>query len=242
MKMVEPYLEIIEQAEKSKKIKGVLLNLSSQGGSVTATEVLYMALKRLSEKKPLYAWTTLAASGGYYAASAAEKIMAPPSAMVGSIGVIYIKPDISGAMKKVGLKVEIGKEGKYKDDGLFFTGSSTGSKKRMAIINREVYEGFVDVVKSERGLDQKGAEKIATGEIFPANQGMALGLVDELTDLREAKEQIAKITNVLPERVVTLKPRRPLLSSLFERGISRGVMSAIRDIIEDHSRPESYYF
>ncbi|MBN1574126.1 MAG: signal peptide peptidase SppA [Deltaproteobacteria bacterium] len=241
MKMVDPYLEIIERAEKSKKVKGVLLNLSSQGGSVTATEVLYMALKRLAEKKPLYAWTTLAASGGYYAACAAEKILAPPSAMVGSIGVIYIKPVISGIMKKVGIKVEIGKEGKFKDDGLFFTESTPDGKKRMAAINSEVYKGFVKVVSEERGLDKKGTEAVATGEIFTARRGVELGLVDELTDLRGAKDKIAELTKVHSERVVTFRPRRSLLSSLVERGVSRWVGGVIRVAVEDFYRPEIYY-
>ena len=241
MKMVDPYLEIIERVEKAKKVKGVLLNLSSQGGSVTATEVLHMALKRLAEKKPLFAWTTLAASGGYYAACAAEKILAPPSAMVGSIGVIYIKPVISGIMKKVGVKVEIGKEGKFKDDGLFFKESSPGGKKRMAAINNEVYRGFVEVVSEERGLDKKGADKVATGEIFTARRGVELDLVDELTDLRGAKDKIAELTKVHPDRVVTFKPRRPLLSSLVERGVSRWIGGVVRGVIEDLYRPEIYY-
>ncbi len=241
MKMVDPYLDVIERAEKSKKVKGVLLNLSSQGGSVTATEVLYMALKRLAEKKPLFAWTTLAASGGYYAACAAEKILAPPSAMVGSIGVIYIKPVIAGIMKKVGVKVEIGKEGQFKDDGLLFTESSPGGKKRMAAINNEVYRGFVKVVSEERGLDKKGARVVATGEIFTAKRGVELGLVDGLVDLRGAKGQITELTKVRPDRVVTFKPRRPLFSSLMGRGVSRWVGGVVREAIEDFYGPEIYY-
>ena len=126
MRSVEPYIDIIERVEKMRKVKGAILKLSSQGGGVTASEVLYMALTRLKEKKRLFVWTTMAASGGYYAAAAAEKIFAPPSAIVGSIGVLSLKPVISGVMKKLGLKVEVTKEGRLKDDSLFFQDSTAG--------------------------------------------------------------------------------------------------------------------
>ena len=154
---------------------------------------------------------------------------------------IYIKPVISGIMKKVGVKVEIGKEGKFKDDGLFFSESSPGGKKRMAAINNEVYRGFVRVVSEERDLDKKGAELVATGEIFTANRGVELGLVDELTDLRGAKEEMAELLKVRPEKVVTFRPRRPLLSSLIERGVSRGVTGVVRETAEEFFRSEIYF-
>jgi protease-4 len=101
VKQADPYIELIERAEKTRKIKGVLVKLSSQGGSITGTELLYLALMRLKEKKPLFVWTTMAASGGYYAACAAHKILAPSTAIIGSIGVISIKPVVSGLLTKI---------------------------------------------------------------------------------------------------------------------------------------------
>jgi protease-4 len=238
MRSVEPYIELIERAEKAKKIKGVLIKLSCQGGSVTATEVLYRALMRLREKKPLYVWTTLAASGGYYVAAACHKIMAPSSAIIGSIGVIAIKPVVSGVMKKVGMKVEVMKEGRLKDESLFFRESTAEGKKKMGAINREIYSDFIDVIAAGRELQKKEVQKIATGEIFTARRGVELGLVDFLGDFREATELLAKEVGVHPERVITLRPRKPFLASLMERGM----LSGLQRVFDELFSPEIYYF
>jgi len=238
MRSVEPYIDIIERVEKMRKVKGVILKLSSQGGGITATEVLYMALLRLKEKKRLFVWTTMAASGGYYAASAAEKIFAPPSAIIGSIGVISLKPVISGVMKKLGLKVEVIKEGKLKDESLFFKESTEEGKKRIKAINREIYDDFIEVVSKGRGLDKNGVKKAATGEIFTAKRGLELGLVDSLCDFRGAKEALAKEVGVHPEKVIYMRPKKPLLSSLVERGVTFGLLNFFEDLF----MPETHYY
>jgi protease-4 len=237
MKSVVPVVELIEYAEKAGRVKGVLLNLSSQGGSVTATEVLVMALGRLSEKKPLFVWTTMAASGGYYAAAAADRIMAPPSAIIGSIGVIFLKPDISGIMNRLGVKVEVLKEGALKDDTLFTKKMTPAGRKKIEAINREVYDDFVSAVARGRKIDEKAVRKIATGEIFTARRGKELGLVDELCDLRAATESLAKEVGVKPHRVIQMRTRRPLLYSLFDRGVS----AAVSEVIGEFSGPGLYY-
>jgi protease-4 len=237
MKSVTPILELIEYAEKAGRVKGVLLNLSSQGGSVTATEVLVMALARLAEKKPLFVWTTMAASGGYYAAVAAERIMAPPSAVIGSIGVIFLKPDISGIMNRLGIKVEVLKEGALKDDTLFTRKMTPAGRKKIEAINREVYDDFVSAVARGRKLAEKDVRKVATGEIFTARRGKALGLVDELCDLRGATEALASHVGVKPHRVIQMRIRRPLLYSFFDRG----VRLAAADVLDELFGPGIYY-
>ena len=237
MRTVEPLVEIIEAAEKTKRIKAVLLKLSSQGGSVTATEVLAMAMGRLKQEKPLYVWTTMAASGGYYAACSADRIMAPPSAVIGSIGVIFFKPDISGLMGRLGVKVEVLKEGEYKDDTLFFKRTTPAGKKKIQAINREVYDDFVRVVAEGRGLSQAAVRKIATGEIFTARRGKELGLIDELGDFRSAAEAIAKEVGISPERVVYMRPKRPFFYSLLERWMK----ATVSEVIGEFTGPEIYY-
>jgi len=237
MRSVEPIIELIERVERMKKVRGVLVRLSSQGGSITATEVLYQALVRLREKKRLFVWTVLAASGGYYAACAGEKIYAPGSAIIGSIGVISIKPVVSGVMKKLGLKVEVTKEGRLKDDSLFFKESTAEGKKKMQAINRAVYEDFVGLVAKERKLDIKKVREIATGEILLAKRGKDLGLVDDICDLRAAREALAREVGVDPERVIFIKPKKPLLASIVERGL----LSGFRGFFEEIFSPEIYY-
>jgi len=230
VKQVGPYLELIERAEKTRKIRGVMINLSSQGGSITGTELLYMALMRLKEKKPLFVWTTMAASGGYYAACAAHKILAPSTAIIGSIGVISIKPVITGLMTKIGLKMEVLKEGEYKDESFFFKNTSKEGRERAQAINREVYEDFVSVVASSRGLDDETAYSVATGEIFTAKTGLTLGLVDGLGDLRDALEELSVETGVPSERVVYLRPRRSLLSGIFGRSLAGSVRGVVEEL------------
>jgi protease-4 len=237
MKTVMPVLELIEYAERARRVKGVLLNLSSQGGSVTATEVLVMALSRLKEKKPLFVWTTMAASGGYYAAAIADRIMAPPSAVIGSIGVIFLKPDISALMNRLGVKVEVLKEGALKDDTLFTKKMTPAGKKKIEAINREVYDDFVSTIARGRKLPEKDVRKIATGEIFTARRGVELGLVDELGDLRAATEALAQEVGVKPHRVIRMRTRRPLLYSL----IDRGVRAAAAEVFNELFGPRLYY-
>ncbi len=237
MRSVAPVVELIEYAERAPRVKGVLLNLSSQGGSVTATEVLVMALTRLKEKKPLFVWTTMAASGGYYAASAADRIMAVPSAVIGSIGVIFLKPDISGIMNRLGIKVEVLKEGALKDDTLFTKKMTPAGRKKIEAINREVYDDFVSAVARGRKLDEKAVRKIATGEIFTARRGKSLGLVDDLCDLRAATEALAQHVGVKPHRVIRMQVKRPMLYSLF----NRGVRAAAAEIFDELFGPGIYY-
>jgi protease-4 len=237
MKSVAPVIELIEFAEKAPRIRGVLLNLSSQGGSVTATEVLVMALGRLKEKKPLFVWTTMAASGGYYAAAAADRIMAVPSAVIGSIGVIFLKPDISALMNRLGVKVEVLKEGALKDDTLFTRKMTPAGRKKIEAINREVYDDFVGAVARGRKLPEKAVRRIATGEVFTARRAKELGLVDELCDLRAATELLAKEVGVKPQRVIQMRTRRPFLYSFLDRG----VRTAVSEVINEISGPGIYY-
>ena len=231
VKQVDPYLELIERAEKTRKIRGVLIKLSSQGGSITGTELLYMALMRLKEKKPLFVWTTMAASGGYYAACAAHRILAPSTAIIGSIGVISIKPVVSGLLTKIGLKMEVLKEGEYKDESFFFKNTSKEGREKAQAINREVYEDFVSVVASGRGFDDETAHSVATGEIFTAKTGLSLGLVDGLGDFREALEELAEEAGVSPERVVYLSPRRSLLSGILGRNLAGGARGILERLL-----------
>jgi protease-4 len=230
MRTVEPLVELIEAAEKAGRIKGVLLRLSSQGGSVTASEVLAQAMDRAKEKKPLFVFTTMAASGGYYAACSADRIVAPPSAILGSIGVIFFKPDISGLMGRLGVKVEVLKEGEFKDDTAFFKRTTPAGKKKIEAINREVYDDFVRVVARGRKLKESAVRKIATGEIFTARRAKELGLVDELGDFRSAAESLAEKVGVSPERVVHLRPRRPLLYSIFDRWVRTAIYDAVGEL------------
>jgi len=229
VKQVDPYLELIERAEKTRKIRGVLIKLSSQGGSITGTELLYMALMRLREKKPLFVWTTMAASGGYYAACAAHKILAPSTAIIGSIGVISIKPVVTGLLSKIGLKMEVLKEGEHKDESFFFKNTSKEGREKAQAINREVYEDFVSVVASGRGFDDETAHSVATGEIFTAKTGLSLGLVDGLGDLRDALEELSAETGVPQERVVYLRPKRSLLSGVFGRNLAGGARGVLEE-------------
>lgn len=230
MKSVEPVIELIEYAEKARRVRGVLLSLASQGGSVTATEVLVMALGRLREHKPLHVWTTMAASGGYYAAAVADRVTAVPSALIGSIGVIFIKPDISGAMSRIGVRVEVLKEGALKDDTLFTRRMTPAGRKKIEAINREVYNDFVSAVARGRKLPEKAVRKVATGEVFTARRAKELGLVDELGDLRAATEALAKEVGVKPHRVIQMRARRPWLYSLFDRGVRAAAADAMGDL------------
>src|SRR3972149_1085671 len=150
----EDYLRLFKAIEEMKGIKGVLLEIESPGGSATASECLFDRLKRLNDKKPLYCYAHMAASGGYMAALAAKKIYAPSTAVVGSIGVISVKPVLRELMERFGVKLEVMKKGELKDMTLFHRESTQEEKKKWDNLNEAIYSRFIEMVSERRGMDK----------------------------------------------------------------------------------------
>lgn len=217
---VEDYLRLFRALEEARNIRGVLLEMESPGGGATASELLFERLRRINEKKPLYCYALMAASGGYMAAVAARKIYAPATGLIGSIGVLSVKPVVKDLMDRFGIRLEVMKKGEMKDMTLFHRESTEQERRSWDAIHEAIYERFMDLVARARGLDPGRVRELATGEIFSAARARELGLIDEVADYETAMEDLSRETGVKRRRAVTIRPRKPLMKRLMAEAAS----------------------
>ena len=196
---IPEYSQLIHSIATDTRLKALLLDIDSPGGSATGSEVLYREIQRVSEMKPVYAYVRgMAASGGYYLACAATKVYALPTALVGSIGVIYLRPVLEQLLAKIGVEFSVYKSGEFKDmTGFWRAPSDRESEKFQELIN-EIFDNFVTVVANGRSLEESKVREVATGEVLTAQRGINVGLVDEIGDFKDALEALALLGNCKP--------------------------------------------
>jgi len=197
--------------------RAVVIDIDSGGGTVAASDYLHRSVKKLVEKKPVIAFVRgTAASGGYMVGCASSKIVALPTAIVGSIGVISIRPLVYDMLGKLGVHVAVTKSGRLKDMWSPFRESTEEEREREQALLDEFYEQFISVVAEGRKLPAEQVRSLATGEIFTAVRGKEAGLVDELGDLDSAIDLAAEMSQA-PRRVRYVRPRRGLRALLMSR-------------------------
>ena len=174
-------------------IKAIVLRIDSPGGAVAPTQEIFDELQKVRNKKPLIAsMGGMATSGGYYIASACEKIVANPGTMTGSIGVIMQLNNVEELMKKIGVKGQNIKSGANKDIGSPFQALSPEGQKILQSLVDNVHGQFVSAVANGRGMDETVVKKLADGRVYSGAQAKDLGLVDELGNLEYAVDLAAK--------------------------------------------------
>ena len=177
----------LRQAARDENVKAVVIRIDSPGGSALASEVIWQAARRVAEDKPLViSIGGMAASGGYYVASAGDYIFADPSAIVGSIGVVGGKFVTKDLFDKLGLATESFSKGR--NANLFSSNTPFDERQRKLITNwmKQTYEQFTSRIEETRGDKIKHIDDVARGRIFAAKQGKDLGLIDEIGGLHEA--------------------------------------------------------
>ncbi len=175
----------LREAEKDKSVKAIVLRVDSGGGSALASDLMWREITRI-EKPIVASMSDVAASGGYYISMGADKVFAEPGTITGSIGVVSIKPALSGLMEKVGVTtdtVTIGKNGDFLSSQRPMTADE---KAAMQTMMDETYESFVSKAAQGRKMDAKELEKLARGRVYTGRQALALKLVDELGTLDDA--------------------------------------------------------
>ena len=214
---IPEFSRLIDSVAGNQRLKALLLDIDSPGGSATGSEVLYRAIQRVAEEKPVYAYVRgMGASGGYYLACAASKVYALPTALVGSIGVIYLRPVLEQLLSKVGVDFSVYKSGEFKDmTGFWRSPTDRESEKFQELIN-EIFDNFVAVVAEGRSLDETKVREIATGEIMTAQKGIGQGLVDEIGDFKDALEAAAEAGGCKPTPR-WIRPSRSLSQRIFAR-------------------------
>jgi len=203
--------EELEKAAKDRRIKAVVIKINSPGGTVAAADVILhdlLAFKAERGVPMVVCLQGLATSGGYYVAQAGDTIIAYPTCITGSIGVLAMKLNLRGLMDKVGVDDDMVKSGRWKDFWSPFRPASPKEKEMMQQIIDQFYRGFVDVVATGRKLSLQEARQAADGRIFTADQAKDLRLVDQLGYLDDALE-LAKTKAGLPKDAKVVRYHRP---------------------------------
>jgi len=210
-----------------KHIRGIILRIDSPGGAVGPSQEIYdEVLKTRKSGKIIYAsMGTLAASGGYYIASAADQIFANPGTLTGSIGVIMAFSNAQGLLEKIGLKPEIIKAGKYKDIGSPTRSMNQIEKSLLQDVVTDVHQQFIEAIANGRGMSIAEITKIADGRIFTGRQAFALKLVDQLGGLQATIGQLAAKAGIIgAPNVIREKPNTGLLDWILKTEISPSIV------------------
>jgi protease-4 len=190
-------------------VKAVVIRINSPGGVVGPTQEIHQALMRVRQAgKPVVASLgSVAASGGYYAAVAADRILANPGTLTGSIGVIMQMANVENLFKKVGVDYVVVKAGRYKDLGNFSRAMTLEERRILQTLLDDVHAQFIDAVAAGRKLDRAEVVKFADGRVFSGVQAKALRMVDELGSFEDAVNVAARIAG-LPVPPGVIRPSR----------------------------------
>ena len=215
------YSRLFDNIARSRRHRALIVDINSPGGSATASDLLYNNLKKVARHKPVVAYVRgMGASGGYYLCCGATQVVALPTALVGSIGVIYLRPILEQLLQRVGIEMSVYKGGRLKDmTGFWRSPTDEEAVKHQELVG-EMYDNFVDVVSADRKLERDRVLELATGEVFTARRAREMGLVDELGDFDRALEIAARLGNTRP-RPRWVRPRRSLSDKLMGRGDTR---------------------
>jgi len=208
----------LEKAKNDVAVKAIVLQIESPGGSVAACQEILNEIERV--KKPIVvSFGTVAASGGYYISTKADKIVALPGTLTGSIGVISEMPNLKGLYQKLGIEMEVFKAGKYKDMYAGLRELTPEEKVIMQEMTDQLYDQFVQVVVNGRGMSEEKVRDLATGQLYTGVEAKELGLVDELGGLNKAIDMAASLAGIEKPKVEYYKREAPsLLSTLLEMG------------------------
>ena len=217
--MVETVREILMKAEEDDDIKALLLRINSPGGTVTSSDIIYNEIMSYKEKMKLKVYVSivdLAASGGYYIAMSGDTIMAHPTSLTGSIGVIAVKVNVSGLMEKIGVDWEVVKSGDKKDF-LSPLRPLTAEERRLFQNTIDSFHNrFVEtIVKSRQGLDLEAVQTLADGRIYNSEQALEAKLIDKIGYLSDTLELIGKDLGITDPKVIVYHRPGEYKSNLY---------------------------
>jgi len=202
-------LDEMKDYVKDSSIKAIVLRIDSPGGAVAPSQEIYEEVRKaVAKKKIVVSMGSVAASGGYYIASPATRIIANPGTLTGSIGVIMEIPNVEGLMNKIGVKTEVIKSGRHKDIASVFRGIKKEEKQILQSVLDNVHEQFILAVAEGRKMLHDDVVRIADGRVFTGEQALKIGLVDELGNLEDAVKIAAKLSGVKGEPEVISKKER----------------------------------
>ena len=219
--MVEKIKSIVEKAENDDEIKALLIKINSPGGTVTASDIILHLLKTYKESSKVRIYIQvmdLAASGGYYIALAGDEIIAHPTSLIGSIGVIALKVNLQELMAKIGVSWEIVKSGDKKD---FMSPFRSFTKEE-----RELFQGAIDklhnrfvtlIAKNRSALDISQVRPLADGRVFDAEQARDLKLIDHIGYVTDTIHRIKSDLNNFNLKLVTYHRNNDFQGNIYSQ-------------------------
>jgi protease-4 len=229
--------ETVKQIREDSTVRAVVLRIESPGGSSLASDVMWRELLLLSKVKPLIvSMGTVAASGGYYVASASRNIFALPLTITGSIGVFYGKADVSGLLDKIGVTVDTYKTAPRADAESLFRGFTPEEQQELAHKVEQFYDIFLDRVSKGRGMTKEQIDAVGRGRVWTGQQALERGLIDHLGGLREALEAARAAAGLPADAPIVEMPRET--QSLLEMVVdAAGVGGAGRLLAPSETLP-----
>ncbi len=221
---------------KNKAIKAIVLRIDSPGGGVGPSQEIYREVRRtIKTKRVIVSMGSLAASGGYYVAAGADKIVASPGTITGSIGVIMQFVQLKELLKKIGISMEVLKSGEFKDIGSPHREMSDEEKELIQELIIDIQDQFVEAVAEGRNLPVETVREIADGRVFSGAKAKELGLVDVLGNFQDAVNLAKKETGIEGE-VTLVYPKKAGLSiwDLILRDATRAIYESTVKALKTH--------
>lgn len=202
-----PFVRAMERLEEDENVKAVVMRINSPGGSALASDRMWQAARRVAEVKPLIASVgDMAASGGYYIASAAQEVLAHPNSLVGSIGVVGGKLNIGPLAGELGVNTFVLQRGARAAWSTPVRGLTPTERKAFEGLLRDTYDRFIDRVSEGRKMEREAVLAAAEGRVMTAEDGKALGLIDEVGGLTEALRRARAAAGLDPDSAVEIWP------------------------------------
>ena len=215
--------EELKKAEKDDDVKALVVRINSPGGTITASDIIHKELRGFKERKKvpvIAAIMDVGASGGYYAALAADQILAHPTTVTGSIGVVMLTLNAQGLLEKIGVAPVTIKSGEKKDAGSPFRAMTADERALFQGIIDEMYGRFVRLLAESRHLPEAQVRAFADGRVYTADQALALKLVDRIGYLDDAMDMARTAAKIESARVIMYHRPREYRSTYYAASAS----------------------
>lgn len=220
----------LQERVKDDKVKGIVVDIDSPGGAVGASEEIFRLIRRADEKKPVVAFlSNMAASGGLYAAVGARKVITHAGTLTGSLGVIFMSPNVTELGSRVGVDMLVVKSGALKDAGSPFRKATNADVQYLQSIVEQAHAQFQSTVREARKLNDEQLRAIADGRIVLGAEAVRIGLADEIGDLHTAAQRTLELAGISGEAELLLPEKPSKLEAFLEGALRWGSVLSGRD-------------
>jgi len=236
LSLVASVKEQLDKASRDDRVKGMVIKINSPGGTVTASDILYQEIKRFRMERSVKVaalFLDTAASGAYYVALAADRIVAHPTSVTGSIGVVLLNLNFNGLMAKIGVSDQTVKSGAFKDLGSPFREPQPGEKEILQAVVNDLHHRFCVLVEQNRkGIALAEHPELTDGRIFTASQALQAGLVDQIGYFSDAVEWIQREMGVPRARVIVYQRDDEYKPNIYAQWEGAGVPKSEINLIK----------